>query len=100
MEKEANKLEVPEGQPSAWDFSKVDSKAEAMKRAREKQIEYHAGFIEALSRIKDYEHDENMWIYEGRIVSRGDLVKDGTGHEVAFYRTEHMCNLRAMLQPI
>jgi len=76
LEAEWNKLENPEGRPACWDVTKPDSKAVVMQRGRDQGIEYHFGSIKALCHIKNYELDPSMWKYKGRIVFRGDLVKD------------------------
>jgi DNA (cytosine-5)-methyltransferase 1 len=84
LDTEWSKLEKPEGRPACWDVNKPESKAVVMQRGRDQGIEYHFGSIKALCHIKNYELDPSMWKYKGRIVFRGDLVKDETGHKAVF----------------
>ena len=46
--------------------------------------EVHFGSIKALCHIKNFERAKAEWIYKGRIVFRGDLVKDETGFKAVF----------------
>ena len=55
-----------------------------MQRGRDRQIVYHFGSIKELCHIKNFEKGYEAWIYKGRIVFRGDLVKDETGHKAVF----------------
>ena len=61
-----------------------------MKRAREYnethkiKKEVHFGSIKALCHIKNFKRAQVEWQYKGRIVFRGDLVKDETGYKVVF----------------
>ena len=82
MEKEWNKLENPgeKDREPAWDTSAVESKRTVIERGRKLGIQYHFGSIKELCHIKNYEKGEQFWTYKGRIVFRGDLVKDETGN--------------------
>ena len=85
MEKEWSKLEKPlKGRPACWDTSGVKSKGEVMQRGRDEKIEIHFGSIKAICHIKNHELGKAYWVYKGRIVFRGDLVKDETGHKAVF----------------
>ena len=76
--------------PAAWDVTKVESKGVVMQRAREYneknriKKEVHFGSIKALCHIKNLERAQVEWQYKGRIVFRGDLVKDETGYKAVF----------------
>ena len=97
MNKEWDKLQYPtrddKGEilrPAAWDVTKVESKGVVMQRARDYNAthktkkEVHFGSIKALCHIKNFERAKIEWQYKGRIVFRGDLVKDETGYKAVF----------------
>ena len=84
FQEEWDKLERPGGYPAAWDVYKVESKAEVMKSGRGKGIEYLCGSIKASCHIRNYELGGEKWVDEGKIVFRGDLIKDETGHKAVF----------------
>ena len=82
VDKEWKKLEtIP-----AWDVSKVKSKKEVIKGAQ-KNNKVHFASLMDLCHLKRSELEPQFQKYEGRVVLRGDIVKDDSGAYAVF--TEH-----------
>ena len=84
-EKLEGKRERKNGKKSiAWDVKAVKPRAEVEKRARDKGIVVHFGELMALCHLKNAELAEFLQRYKGRIVFRGDGVKDADGFYAVF----------------
>ena len=80
IDKEWDKLEkVP-----AWDLKKVKSWKEVVKEAKSKGITAHRGSLMQLCHLKNAELDEKYQAFKGRVVFRGDYVKDEEGFLAVF----------------
>ena len=62
----------------------VRPKAEVMAEAQKMKKKVHFGALKALCHVKHSELQEKFHRYKGRIVFRGDDVKDETGSFVVF----------------
>jgi hypothetical protein len=82
LENEWAKLENPE-RPS-WDIEGVRSKAEVAAEAKASGKTVHFGNLMPLCHRKNSEFGEEFWSYKGRIVFRGDGVKDEQGFFAVF----------------
>ena len=72
VDKEWEKLEkIP-----AWDVTKVRSKSEVIDEARTKGAKVHFASFMDIWRLKNAELEAKHQTYKGRVVLRGDLVKD------------------------
>jgi hypothetical protein len=80
LNKEWTKLE---NKPS-WDPSKVKPKQQVMAEAKANNRKVHFGSLMELCHIKNSQLGKEFWVYKGRIVFRGDLVKDETGQFAVF----------------
>ena len=72
---------------SAWDLTKVRSKSEVIDEARTKGAKVHFASLMDICHLKNAELEAKHQKYKGRVVLRGDLVKDGSGSYAVF--TEH-----------
>ena len=80
--KEWEKLEkIP-----AWDLTKVRSKKEVIDEARTKGAKVHFASLMDICHLKNAELEAKHQKYKGRVVLRGDIVKDDSG-SYAVYRT-------------
>ena len=80
MDKEWNKLEkIP-----TWDVSKVEERSTVQERAQRTKVVTHFGQIMPLCHIKNSELEAEMQSYKGRIVFRGDQVRDENGFYAVF----------------
>ena len=75
VEKEWKKLE----DKKAWVYATVRPKAEVMAEAKSKGEQCHFGSLMDLCHVKNSQLDEKEHKYKGRVVFRGDQVKDETG---------------------
>ena len=82
MKKEWDKLEV-KGNP-AWDVTKVRPKADVIREAKMNKKPVHFGSLMELCHIKNSQMDKQYWSYKGRIVFRGDIVKNEDGAFAVF----------------
>ena len=80
LEKEWNKLEVKK----AWDISKVKPKAEVIAQAKRNRRPVHFGSLMDLCHVKNSQLGKEFWTYKGRVVFRGDIVKDENGQYAIF----------------
>ena len=80
VDKEWEKLEkIP-----AWDLTKVRSKSEVIDEARTKGAKVHFASLMDICHLKNAELEAKHQKYKGRIVLRGDIVKDDSGSYAVF----------------
>ena len=80
VDKEWEKLEkIP-----AWDLTKVRSKSEATDEARTKGAKVHFASLMDICHLKNAELEAKHQKYKGRVVLRGDIVKDDSGSYAVF----------------
>ena len=80
MVKEWEKLEkIP-----AWDLTKVRSESEVIDEARTKGRKVHFASLMDLCHLKNSELEPQYQKYKGRVVLRGDIVKDDSGSYAVF----------------
>ena len=80
VDKEWEKLE----KISAWDITKVISKKEVIDEARTKGIKVHFASLVDICHWKTAELETKHHKYKGRVVLRGDIVKDDSGSYAVF----------------
>ena len=69
---------------SAWNLTKVRSKKEVVDEARTKGAKVHFASLMDMCHLKNAELEAKHQKYKGRIVLRGDIVKDGSGSYAVF----------------
>ena len=75
VDKELEKLEkIP-----VWDLTKVRSKKEVIDEARTKGAKVHFASLMDVCHVKNAELEAKHQKYKGRVVLRGDIVKDDSG---------------------
>ena len=80
VDKEWEKLEkIP-----AWDLTKVRSKKEVIDEARTKGAKVHFASLMDICHLKNAELEAKHQKYKGRVVLRGDIVKDDSGSYAVF----------------
>ena len=80
MEKEWEKLEkIP-----AWQLTKVRNKKEVIEEARNKGRKVHFASLMDPCHLKKSELEPQYQRYRGRVVLRGDIVKDDSGSHAVF----------------
>ena len=80
VDKEWEKLEkIP-----AWDLTKVRSKKEVIDEARKEGRQVHFASLVDLCHLKNAELETKHQKYKGRVVLRGDIVKDDPGSYAVF----------------
>ena len=80
VDKEWEKLEkIP-----AWDTTKVRSKLEVIDEARTKGAKVHFASLMDICLLKNAELEAKHQKYKGRVVLRGDIVKDDSGSCAVF----------------
>ena len=83
VDKEWEKLEkIP-----AWDLTKVRSKKEVIDEARTKGAKVHFASLMDICHMKNAELEAKHQKYKGRVVFRGDIVKDILDLMRSIYRT-------------
>ena len=80
MDKESEKLE----KISAWNLIKVRSKTEVVDEARTKDAKVHFASLMDKCHLKNAELEAKHQTYKGRVVLRGDIVKDDSGSYAVF----------------
>ena len=75
VDKEREKLE----KISAWNLTKVRSKQEVFDEARTKGAKVHFASLMDICHLKNAELEAKHQKYKGRVVLRGDIVKDDSG---------------------
>ena len=80
VDKEWEKLEkIP-----AWDKTKVRNKSDVIDEARTKGAKVHFASLMDICHLKNAELETKQQTYKGRVVLRGDIVKDGSGSYAVF----------------
>ena len=80
VDKEWEKLE----KISAWNLTKVRSKSEVIDEARTKGAKVHFASLMDICHLKNAEMEAKHQKYKGRVVLRGDIVKDDSGPYAVF----------------
>ena len=68
----------------AWDKTKVRNKSEVIDEARTKGIKVHFASLMDICHLKNAELETKHQKYKGRVVLRGDIVKDDSGSYAVF----------------
>ena len=68
----------------AWDLTKVTSKKEMIGEARAKGAKVHVASLMDICHLKNAELEAKHQKYKGRVVLRGDIVKDDSGSYAVF----------------
>ena len=80
VDKEWEKLQnIP-----AWDLTKVRSKKEVIDEARTKGAKVHFASLMDICHLKNAKLETKDQKYKGRVVLRGDIVKDNSGSYAVF----------------
>ena len=80
VDKEWEKLE----KISAWQLTKVRNKSDVIDDARSTQVKVHFASLMDLCHLKNAELEKKHQKYQGRIILRGDIVKDHSGSYAVF----------------
>ena len=80
IDKEWDKLD----NKPAWLFETVRSKRQVVEDAIRNKSQIHLGSVMVLCHLKNAQLGEEFWSYKGRIVFRGDCVKDENGNFAVF----------------
>ena len=80
VDKEWEKLE----KISAWNLTKIRSKKEVIDEARTKGAKVHFASLMDICPLKNAELEAKHQKYKGRVVLRGDIVKDDSGSHAVF----------------
>ena len=80
VDKEWEKL----GKIPAWNLTKVRSKKEVIDEARTKGAKVHFASLMDICHLKNAELETKHQKYKGRVVLRGDIVKDDSGSFAVF----------------
>ena len=80
VDKEREKLE----KISAWNLTKVRSKSEVIDEARTSGAKVHVASLMDICHLKNAELEAKHQKYKGRVVLRGDVVKDDSGSYAVF----------------
>ena len=81
VDKEWEKLE----KISAWNLTKVRSKSEVIDEARTSGATVHFASLMDICHLKNAELEAKHQKYKGRVVLRGDIVKDDSGSYAVFH---------------
>ena len=85
VDKEWEKLEkIP-----AWDKTKVRNKSEVIDEARTKGIKVHFASLMDFCHLMNAELETKHQKYKGRVVFRGDIVKDDSGSYAVLKNKDH-----------
>ena len=80
VDKEWEKLE----KISAWNLTKVKSKKKVIDEARTSGVTVHFASLMDICHLKNAELEAKHQKYKGRVVLRGDIVKDNSGSYAVF----------------
>ena len=80
VDKELEKLE----KISAWNLAKVKSKKQVIDEARTTGATVHFASLMDICHLKNAELEAKHQKYKGRVVLRGDIVKDNSGSYAVF----------------
>ena len=72
------------GKISAWNLTKVRTKKEVIDEARTLGTKVHFASLMDICHLKNAELDAKHQKYKGRVVLRGDTVKDDSGSYAVF----------------
>ena len=72
------------GEISAWNLTKARSKKEVIDEARKKGATVHFASLMDICHLKNAELEAKHQKYKGRVVLRGDIVKDDSGSYAVF----------------
>ena len=72
------------GEISAWNLTKVRSKKEVIDEARMSGAKVHLASLVDICHLKNAELEAKHQKYKGRVVLRGDIVKDDSGSYAVF----------------
>ena len=72
------------GKNSTWNLTKVRSKKEVIDEARTKGAKVHFASLMDICHLKNAELETKHQKYKGRVVLRGDIVKDDSGSYAVF----------------
>ena len=75
VDKELEKLE----KILAWNLTNVRSKKEVIAEARTKGAKFHFALLMYICHLKNADLETKHQKYKGRVVLRGDIVKDDSG---------------------
>ena len=73
----------------AWDLTQVRSESEVIDEARTKSIKVHFASLMDIFHLKKAELEAKHQKYKGRVVLRGDIVKDNSGSYAVFTEQDH-----------
>ena len=68
----------------AWQLDKVKSRKEVILEAQRDKKKVHFAALMDICHLKNAELDSNFQMYKGRVVLRGDIVKDDSGAHAVF----------------
>ena len=68
----------------AWQLARVKNKNEVIAEARNEGRTVHVASLMGLSHLKNAELEPTFQKYKGRVVLRGDIVKDNSGSYAVF----------------
>ena len=92
VDKEWEKLEkIP-----AWDLTKVRNKSELIDESMTKGAKVHFASLVDICHLKNAELETKHQKYKGRVVLRGDVVKDDSGSYAVFTEQGQMTAARVM----
>ena len=74
---------------SAWDLTKVKSKKDVIDEARASGAKVHFASLMDICHLKNAELEAKHQKYKGRVVLRGDIVKDGSVAYTVFTNKDH-----------
>ena len=80
VDKEWGKLE----KISEWNLAKVRSKKQVIDKARTSGVTVHFASLMDICHLKNAEFEAKHQKYKGRVVLRGDIVKDDSGSHAVF----------------
>ena len=72
------------GKIPAWDLTQVRSKSEVIDEARTKGVKVHFASLMDICHLKNAELEAKQEKYKGRVVLRGDIVKDNSASYAVF----------------
>ena len=71
-------------QKKTWNVNRVRPKAEVIAEAQKNNVSVHFGRLMDLCHLKHAELHQEVQKYKGRVVFRGDQIKDETGFYAVF----------------
>ena len=74
---------------SAWNLTKVRSKKEVIDEARTSDATVHFASLMDICLLKNAELEAKHQKYKGRVVLRGDIVKDNSGSYAVLLNKDH-----------